>query len=214
MSELSEKKIDPISLILNVLSLYAVSAFILDSLFQFSEEISKLLFYFDNFICLVFFLEFCYNLITASNKLAYLKWGWIDLAASVPMVGILRTGRIFRLIRLFRVIRAFKSTKQFLDQAFADKAKGTLSSLIVLAFLLLIFTSIAILQVETAPESNIKSAEDAIWWTYSTMTTVGYGDKYPVTTEGRIIAMVLMTFGVGIFGTFTAYVASKFVNNK
>ena len=130
------------------------------------------------------------------------------------MVGILRTGRIFRLIRLFRVIRAFKSTKQFLDQAFADKAKGTLSSLIVLAFLLLIFTSIAILQVETAPESNIKSAEDAIWWTYSTMTTVGYGDKYPVTTEGRIIAMVLMTFGVGIFGTFTAYVASKFVNNK
>jgi len=58
MSELSEKKIDPISLILNVLSLYAVSAFILDSLFQFSEEISKLLFYFDNFICLVSFLSF------------------------------------------------------------------------------------------------------------------------------------------------------------
>ena len=118
MSDLNEKKIEPISLVLNILSLYAVSAFILDSLFKLSDEISKLLFYFDNFICLDFFHEFCYNLITAESKLAYLKWGWIDLLASIPMVGILRTGRIFRLIRLFRVIRAFKSTKQFLDQTF------------------------------------------------------------------------------------------------
>jgi voltage-gated potassium channel len=212
--ETEERKIGPITVILNILSLYAVAAFVLDSILVFPEEISKLLYYFDNFICLVFFIEFWVNLFTAANKLHYLKWGWIDLLSSIPMVGILRTGRVFRLIRLFRVIRAFKSTKHFLDSTFADRAKGTLSSLVVLAFLLLIFTSIAILQVETAPDSNIKSAEDAIWWTYSTMTTVGYGDKYPVTTEGRIIAMVLMTFGVGIFGTFTAYVASKFVKNK
>ena len=54
--------------------------------------------------------------------------------------------------------------------------------------LLVIFSSIAILNVETAPESNIKTAEDAIWWAFVTITTVGYGDKFPVTTEGRIIA--------------------------
>ena len=64
---------------------------------------------------------------------------------------------------------------------------------------MLLFSSIAILQVETDPNSNIKTAEDAIWWSYVTITTVGYGDKYPVTTEGRIIAVILMTVGVGLF---------------
>jgi voltage-gated potassium channel len=65
--------------------------------------------------------------------------------------------------------------------------------------------------VEKDPNSNIRSAEDAIWWSYVTMTTVGYGDKFPVITEGRIIAAVLMTAGVGLFGTFTANVSSWFV---
>ena len=75
--------------------------------------------------------------------------------------------------------------------------------------------AIGILQVEKDPNSNIKTAEDALWWAYVTITTVGYGDKYPVTTEGRLIAVVLMTGGVGLFGTFTAYIASWFVvDNK
>lgn len=62
--------------------------------------------------------------------------------------------------------------------------------------------------METAPESNIKTAEDAIWWAFVTITTVGYGDRFPVTTEGRIIAALLMTAGVGLFGTFTGFIAS------
>ena len=73
-----------------------------------------------------------------------------------------------------------------------------------------IFGSISILLVENDPASNIKSAEDAIWWALVTVTTVGYGDKFPVTTEGRIIGVALMFVGVGLFGTFTGYVASWF----
>jgi len=68
-------------------------------------------------------------------------------------------------------------------------AFGTVS---IIAILMVIFSSIAILQMEDAPNSNIKTAEDAIWWAYVTVTTVGYGDKFPVTTEGRIIAAALM----------------------
>lgn len=97
---------------------------------------------------------------------------------------------------------------------FHNKAKGALASVTVLSVLIVIFASIAILEVEDGDESNIKTAEDAIWWDYTTITTVGYGDLYPVTTEGRLIAMVLMTFGVGFFGTFTAYVASLFVTGN
>ena len=80
--------------------------------------------------------------------------------------------------------------------------------------LLIIFSAIAILEVETDANGNIKTAEDAIWWSYVTITTVGYGDKFPITTEGRIIGAILMTTGVGIFGTFTALVSSWFIDRK
>lgn len=78
--------------------------------------------------------------------------------------------------------------------------------------MLVIFSSIAILNVETALDANIKTAGDALWWAASTVTTAGYGDKYPVTPEGRIIGVILMTAGVGFFGTLTAYIASLFLN--
>jgi len=136
------------------------------------------------------------------------------LLSSIPMVDFLRVGRVVRLIRIFRIIRAFKSTNRLFNHIFKNKAEGALWSVSIIAVLLLIFSTIAILIVEDSPSSNIKTAEDAIWWSYTTITTVGYGDKYPVTTEGRIIAMILMTFGVGLFGTFTAYIASIFVKEK
>jgi voltage-gated potassium channel len=59
-----------------------------------------------------------------------------------------------------------------------------------------------------------QTAEDALWWAYVTITTVGYGDKFPVTSEGRLIAGFLMTAGVGLFGTFTGFVASWFVEGR
>lgn len=80
----------------------------------------------------------------------------------------------------------------------------------IITVLVVIFSSISILIVEKDPLSNIKSAEDALWWSLVTVTTVGYGDKFPVTTEGRLIGVVLMFLGVGIFGTFTGYIASWF----
>ena len=52
-----------------------------------------------------------------------------------------------------------------------------------------------------------------MWWACATITTVGYGDRYPITTEGRIVGVVLMTVGVGLFGTFTGFVASWFLQN-
>jgi voltage-gated potassium channel len=140
-----------------------------------------------------------------------MRWGWIDLVASIPMIDALRLGRLFRLIRIHRVVKAFKSLKEFTDSFFLNKAQGTLNSAMIIATLILIFSSISILQVETEPNSNNTTAGDALWWAFVTITTVGYGDHFPVTLEGRLIAAVLMTTGVGLFGTFTAFVASWFV---
>ena len=158
--------------------------------------------------------EFTYRFKNSLNKIEFLKWGWIDLLSSIPMIDILRYGRVVRLLRLIRIIRAFKSTKLLIHHFFSNRVKGTLYSMIILGCLLLAFSTICILMFENEPNCNIKTAEDAIWWGYSTMATVGYGDKFPITTEGRILAMVLMRYGVGLFGSLTAYIASVFLKNN
>jgi voltage-gated potassium channel len=205
------KKISFLNLLILVLSIYVLGSLIVDTFFELDPEISHLLQLIDLAICGVFFLDFCIQFYKADNKLKFMRLGWIDLVASIPMIDFLRFGRLFRLIRILRIIKAFKSLKEFIDSFFGDKAKGTLNSALIISILMMIFSTISILQVETDPESNISTAGDAIWWAFVTITTVGYGDFYPVTLEGRLIAAVLMTTGVGLFGTFTAYVGSWFL---
>lgn len=77
------------------------------------------------------------------------------------------------------------------------------------------FVSIFILVTEhNDANANIKTASDALWWAYVTVTTVGYGDKYPVTNSGRIVGVLLMTIGVGLFGVLTGYLANAFLKPK
>ena len=213
-NEIKEEKLNFLNLLIIILSFYVLGSLIVDTFFTLPPEIAKVLNYVDNFICGVFLLDFIIRYRQAENKLQFMKWGWIDLIASVPTLDFMRAGRLLRLIRLIRIIRAFRSTKHIVQHIFKNKVQGTLTSVSIIAVLMLLFSSIAILQFETDPNSNIKTAGDAIWWAYVTMTTVGYGDKYPVTTEGRIIAAILMTVGVGLFGTFTAYVSSWFVKDN
>lgn len=202
-----------LNLLILLFSVYVLIVLLIDTLFKLPPETSRMLHYIDNTICGVFLYDFIVRFRKAENKRAFMKWGWIDLVASIPTFDFMRAGRLLRLIRLIRLIRAFRSVRLIVEHVFKNKIKGTLTTVSLLAVIVLLFSSIAILQFETAPDSNIKTAEDAIWWSYTTITTVGYGDKYPVTTEGRIIAMVLMTVGVGLFGTFTAYVSSWFVKS-
>ena len=206
-----EEKFHLFQLIIVVLSIYVLISLIISTLFDLSPELKQLLDYIDNAICIVFITNFFAKLYEAENKWKYLKWGWIDLVSSIPNVEMFRYGRILRLIRLLRILRAFRSTKVLAKYIFLKKTHGAFTTASIFAILILIFSSITILQVETTENGNIKSAEDALWWAFTTITTVGYGDKFPVTTEGRIIGVVLMTAGVGLFGVFTGFIASWFV---
>ena len=128
------------------------------------------------------------------------------------MLNMFRWGRVVRIVRLFRILRGVRSMKYIFGVLFENRARGTFGTVVLITLMLVIFSSIAILNVETVPEANIKTDGDALWWAASTVTTAGYGDKYPVTPEGRIIGVILMTAGVGFFGTLTAYIASLFLN--
>lgn len=212
--DLAKKELNLFNIIILVLSLYVLISLIVSTFFVLSDEVTVLLNYVDNVICIVFLVDFAIRFKKANNKLVFMKWGWIDLISSIPYIDFLRAGRVLRLIRLIRVFKAFKATKLIFEHINKNKKQSALTSVALISFLMVIFSSIAILQFEKDVNSNIKTAEDAIWWSYVTITTVGYGDKFPITTEGRIIGAVLMTMGVGIFGTFTALVSSWFIEKK
>lgn len=211
---IKEQKLGFLNLLVLILTIYVLGAILFDTFFKLNTETSRVLNIVDDSICVFFLLEFFYRFYKADNKKSFIKWGWIDLIASIPTFTYFRAGRALRLIRLLRIIRAFRTTKHFVNHIFRNKAQGTFTAVAILAILLIIFSSIGILQVEVDPNSNIKTAEDALWWAYATITTVGYGDRFPVTTEGRLIGIVLMTAGVGLFGTFSGYVASWFVSGN
>ncbi len=206
-----EEKLTYFNLLMLVLSLYILGSFLIDTFCDLPVETSRLLNYIDNTVCFVFLIDFIIRFRKATNKWKFMHWGWLDLISIIPVIDYFRAARLLRIIRLLRILRAFRSTKKIVSHIFRNKAEGTFTTVSIIAVMLLIFSSIAILQVENRPECNIKTAEDAIWWAYVTITTVGYGDKFPITTEGRIIAAILMTGGVGLFGTFTAYASSWFL---
>jgi voltage-gated potassium channel len=210
----TEERLGFLNSLIIILSIYVLLALLIDTFFKLPPEISKLLFTIDNGICFIFIFDFSIRFYRAEHKLKFMKWGWIDLISSIPTVDILRAGRLIRLIRLLRVLRAFRSTRVLINHIFKSKIKGTMTTVSIITLLVIISSSISILIVENAPESNIKTAEDALWWAMVTVTTVGYGDKFPVTTDGRIIAVVLMISGVGLFGVFTGYISSIFVNER
>jgi voltage-gated potassium channel len=204
-------KITWLDMIVVVLSVYVLATLLLELFVPMSHELTRLLLIIDDAICVVFLIDFGVRFYRAPDKLHFMKWGWIDLLASIPTAHMFHAGRAFRLVRVLRVLRAFRSVRHLIFHLYRSPAQGTFASVVLIAVLLIIFSSIVILEVETAPNSNIKTAEDALWWSYVTITTVGYGDYYPVTTFGRLVGLLLMTAGVGLFGTFTAYVASWFV---
>lgn len=213
-SSAEQKKLGVLDILVLILSIYVLGTLIVDTFFNVPYEMSRVLAFLDNSICVFFIIEFFVRFYQAENKLQFLKWGWVDLISSIPNIDFLRAGRTLRLIRILRILRAFRSTKNIVTHIFKSRTQGAFTTVVMLAFLLIIFSSISILQFETGPSSNIRTAEDAIWWSYVTITTVGYGDRFPVTTEGRIIGMILMTAGVGLFGTFTGFVSSWFLADK
>jgi hypothetical protein len=84
---------------------------------------------------------------------------------------------------------------------------------VLLAFLVLVSSSLAVLQFESrSPDANITTGGDALWWSAVTITTVGYGDFFPVTTLGRMAGLLVMLAGVGIIGALASILASLLVS--
>lgn len=163
----------------------------------------------------VFLLDFLYRLWTAPSRRDYVfrHFGWADLLASVPLAQ-LKFLRIFRLVRVVRLMRE-AGGRRVVRTLVRDRAGSTLFTLLLTGILVLQFGSLAILRIEDdAPDANITTASDALWYTIVTISTVGYGDQYPVTTAGRVVGAMIIVVGVAIFGSFTGYLANLFLSPR
>ncbi len=202
----------PYQLFMLGLCIYVLLALAAQTFFRLDTQTLIILDTADLVVAAIFLLDFFYCFLTAERRWHYFsRWGWIDLLSSLPMLDLLRWGRAARVFRILRVLRGLRASRFLSSFAYGMRAECAFWATALLTTLVIIFGSIAILHLEAGPNTNITGAEDALWWSFVTVTTVGYGDFYPVTTSGRILAALLMTVGIGLLGTFTAFVATAFL---
>jgi hypothetical protein len=161
---------------------------------------------------LVFLADFTCRLSTAPSASAYFfrHFGWVDLLAGLPFPQ-LKILRIFRLARVYRLLRTV-GIRAIGRTLVRDRASSALYVLLLMGILALQFRSLTMLAIEqNADGASITTASDALWYTIS---TVGYGDQCAVTNVRRLFAVVIIIVGVGIFGTFTGYLATVFLSPK
>ncbi|MFN8471056.1 MAG: ion transporter [Anaerolineae bacterium] len=161
----------------------------------------------------IFLGDFIWRFRKAPSKSHYFfrGFGWADLLSSLPFPQV----KIFRVFRLWRVARVFREfgPRTLWRDFMRHRADNALLTVVFLVIVVIEFGSLAELYFEQyAPNGNITTASDAIWYVYVTITTVGYGDHYPVTNWGRFVGMLIMTAGVGLFGTLAGFLSTAFLS--
>ena len=212
-------------IILNVL------AIILESYKAIEIEYGQILEYFELFSVIIFSIEYLLRLWTAdleykkgtilSKKLKFSlsTYGLIDLMAILPFylplifpfdLRVLRILRLFRLLRIFKLGRLSKSMKTL--TSVLKESKSELSITIFVAFILLVLSSTLMYYIENeAQPEKFKNIGHALWWSVATLTTVGYGDVYPVTDIGKFLSAIIALIGIGFVALPTGIISSAFI---
>ena len=177
---------------------------------------------YDNMICVIFLVDFFSNLMAAPKKSDYFikERGWLDLIGSIPSFGISKYGGLLRLARLSRLARITrlmrgKNREAIVKDVLQNRGKYAGFITILLTMLVLTIASVLVLQFESnSPDANIHTGWDAFWYSMVTLTTVGYGDRYPVTVAGRITGMFIMIMGVGVIGALASILSSVLLGSS
>jgi voltage-gated potassium channel len=199
-------------LFLGAISILSMFNLVLVTVLAGSSNLSTVLLIINTVLLPIFLGDFIYRFVTAPDRWRYFwrNFGWADLLSSLPLTQV-KILRFFRLWRVFRLLREF-GVQRLWRELVASRARNALLSVAFLVLCVLEFGSLGVLLAERgAPDANITTAPDALWWVYVTITTVGYGDRYPVTNLGRLTGILVMTAGVGLFGTLSGFLAQSFL---
>jgi voltage-gated potassium channel len=170
----------------------------------------------DYLVWAAFAVEYVIKLWLAPDRWRFFKTNIPDLIiVGVPMLRPLRILRSVRLLRLLRLARLATFAVEGIHEARSIlRQRGLSWVLLIVAALNLVAAALVLTFERDTPNGNIHSYPDALWWAVTTITTVGYGDRFPSSPAGRGVVVVLMVAGIAMFGIVTASIAAYFVEQR
>lgn len=197
-------------------SVFALALIPIEMLYRKNTEILEILTAADYVLCSFFFVDFLIQLNQAKGaRLRYLKVGWIDLLSSIPTIPGAQLGRVVRVLRILKVFRQVSKVSDITEGLFKNPTAGAFAVTLVLAISTIFMSAFLVFEAENGvPGAKIKDAGDAMWWAVTTVTTVGYGDVFPITVAGRYVGVITMFVGIAVAGSLTATMASILIRKR
>ena len=209
-------KLEFIELGIALLTVVSLIVVLIDIFFPLSAEQKQFIYVFDLVVVLILFTDFTFRVRRSTKKSRYILNHWYEIPAMLPLVlyasadtstiagQVLEQFRViafFRLVRLYYILTLIHGSRFVLLSAFS--------------LITIVFGALGVYLTEAGyPGANITNLPDAFWWAVQTVSTVGYGDVYPVTAEGRIIGVFVMFAGIGILATFITALGAKLIELK
>lgn len=204
------------SIIIQILILISVVTFSMETIPDLEPETRLMLRYVELFTVIVFTIEYMLRIYVAENKprFVFSFFGIIDFLAILPFylaIGVdlrsLRALRFLRLFRIFKLVRYNKAMNQF--SRAIKSSKEQIFLFIFVTLILVYFAAVGIYYFESeAQPEHFSSIFDSLWWAIITLTTVGYGDVYPITVGGKVFTFVILMIGLGIVAIPTGIISS------
>ena len=202
--------------IIQFLILLSLVAFSIETLPNNSPEIIKFLYEFEVFCISIFSIEYLLRIIVSNKPFSYIFsfYGLIDFLAVIPYylssidLRFLRAFRIFRIFRAFKLIRYNKALNRFQIAYRIVKEELMLFMVVIVILLFIVSAGIYFFENQAQPEV-FKSIFHSSWWSIVTLTTVGYGDVYPITLGGKIFTFFVLIIGVGVVTVPAGLVATS-----
>ncbi len=199
-----------------ILTIFSLAIMVVQMILPQNTPTWQLVNAYNNLACYFFLVDFALHMIAEPRKRDYFigQRGYFDLLGSIPSLGFSQYTallRVFRLSRLFRLRRFMNPANRALLKNEILNNRGSYAALltVIMAGLVISVASILVLFFESkSADANITTGGDAVWWSIVTITTVGYGDRYPITPGGRTTAVFVMFAGVGIIGALASILSS------
>ncbi|MEM9190721.1 MAG: ion transporter [Myxococcota bacterium] len=194
-----------------VLTVAAIALIFVDMGLEPESSFAQTLGWIDVGLCSLFVIDFGVRFSRASAKWHFVKRNWYDLLGAIPLVGPLRAARFIRLIRLVRLTRIGFLLLRLIRRYDLPVPLDTLGTLTAVTTVMWLGSSGLFFYFESQVNAEL-GIDDALWWGMTTLSTVGYGDLYPSTDGGRVVAITTMIMGIGVLGTLAATIATAFVD--
>ncbi|WP_286260604.1 ion transporter [Pseudoalteromonas apostichopi] len=201
-------------LFLLALSIYVLIVVFAETFLVTDPEVSLLLQRVDLSICVIFLVDFFVNFYKAESKLKYMKWGWIDLVSSIPLLDPLRWGRLARVVRILRFFRTIKSLKLLISSILSSKFQSL--TLVVLLITFVSFTACAslIMEFEKNSVGGISTANEALWWAFLNIMNAKVSITQAQSTGGIIATVILNKIGLLLFAYFNAIMIAWLIKKR